>query len=156
MRTSVMLCALGLVLGAAAGVSSGCVACNADVCSDTLWIYFREPGGGALADGEYRIEVARDGEEPEEAVCTLADDGHDLRCTGLDFVLHAPLYDSPDNPHTVLELYYSDDTPAELDVLIVHDGEVLFDERIEPDYELAEPKCDDDCVRSMNKFTLAR
>lgn len=156
MRTTLMLCALGTVLGVVAGVTSGCAACDLGVCGDTLWIYFREPGGGALADGEYRIEVARDDDELEEATCMLADDGHDLRCDGLGDVLHAPLYGSPEHPHTVFELYYEDDTPSTLDVRIVHDGEVVFDERLEPDYALVDPKCDGDCVHSTNRFTLAR
>jgi hypothetical protein len=156
MRTTMMLCGLGLVLGVAAGSTSGCLACDESACWDTLWIYFREPGGGALTDGEYRIEVTLDDGEPEEAVCMLADEGHELHCDGLDNVLYAPLFDSADNPHTVLELFYEEDTPSALDVRIVHDGKVVFDEHVEPDYELSEPKCDADCVRSMNKLTLAR
>lgn len=132
------------------------MACDESICTSTLWIYFDEADGGALQDGAYTIDIVVDG-EPGTATCTIDDQGHSLACDGLQHTLYAPLYDGPDNPHTVLELYFEDDAPPdEVDVRITHDGAVVFDETITPDYELAEPKCDDDCMRSMNRFDLQR
>jgi hypothetical protein len=156
MRALILVAALGAGAGVAFAASSGCVACDEGICTSTLWIYFDEPEGGALEDGTYQIDIVVDG-EPDAATCTIADQAHSLDCEGLAYTLYAPLYDSAENPHTVLELYFEDDDPPdEVEVRITHDGAVVFDETITPEYELADPKCDDDCLRSMNRFELER
>jgi hypothetical protein len=33
---------------------------------------------------------------------------------------------------------------------------VLFDDAIEPDYDLADPGCDADCMEATERFTLSR
>lgn len=155
MKTLLLAAVLGAFVGGALASSTGCVACDDSVCSSTLWIYFEEPDGKALRDGEYHLEITVDG-EPDEATCIVADHGHALDCDGLKFVLYAPLYDSPDNPHEVFELYFEEDPPAEVVVRITHDGDTIFDDTIAPHYELAEPKCDDDCMHATKRFELAR
>jgi hypothetical protein len=143
------------------GLAPGCMFCDGDVCSDVLWVYAREPGGGALQDGEYVIAVETDG-AADSGTCVVSQQGHAIDCDGLAAVIHAPIYDHPDNPHTVLELYYEagdpgPEPPERIAVTITHDGVVVLDESFEPDYELAEPKkCDPDCVHAMHRFTLER
>lgn len=153
----------GFVAAAWAGATSsgGCVVCDDSVCTDVLWVYAREPGGGALQDGEYAIDVELDG-EPDSGVCVVSEQGHAIDCEGLEHVIEAPLYDSEDNPHTVLELFYEagdpgPEPPGHIAVRIVHDGAVVLDESFDPDYELAKPaKCDADCEHAMHRFTFAR
>ena len=111
MRALILVAALGAGAGVAFAASSGCVACDGGICTSTLWIYFDEPEGGALEDGTYQIDIVVDG-EPDAATCTIADQAHSLDCEGLAYTLYAPLYDSAENPHTVLELYF-EDAPAD-------------------------------------------
>lgn len=154
MRSLLLFATLGVSAGIALGASLGCLACDDGVCSSTLWIYFDEPDGGALANGTYVIDIVVDG-EPDTATCTIADEGHTLDCDGLQYTLYTPLY-GPDKPHTVLELYFEEDPPDDVEVRITHDGAVILDETITPDYELAEPKCDADCMHATNRFELQR
>jgi hypothetical protein len=156
-------CFLGLLAVAtiAGGVAPGCTFCDGSVCSDILWVYARESGGGALADGEYVIDVVLDG-APDSGTCVVSQEGHEIDCDGLATVIQAPLYDSPDNPHTVLELYFEagdpgPEPPDQIAVTITHDGAVVLDEAFEPDYELAKPKkCDSDCVHATHAFAFTR
>ncbi len=150
-----------LAVAAIVVVSPGCTFCDSSVCSDILWVYAREPGGGALRDGEYVIDVEVDG-APDSGTCVVSQQGHAIDCDGLPTVIHAPIYDSPDNPHTVLELFYEagdpgPEPPDHIAVTITHDGAVVLDEAFEPAYALAKPeKCDPDCVHAMHRFTFGR
>jgi len=157
---SMLVLGSGLLVGLGAS-AGGCVPCDSSVCTDVLWVYAREPGGGALQDGEYVIEVEAD-DVADVGSCTVSAGGHEIDCEGLPSVLHTPLYDSEDNPHTVLELFYEagdpgPEPPEHISVRITHDGTVVLDEAFEPDYELAKAKkCDADCVHAMHRFSFAR
>ncbi len=125
----------------------GCVPCDASVCSDALWITLREPGGAALRDGEWTIALERDG-EAASGTCVVAQAGHSIRCEGLP-ELYAPIYDDPDNPHTVLQLFDEGAPPQHVVVRVHHDGVLVLDATFEPDYRLAQPeRCDPDCVHA--------
>lgn len=146
--------ALGLGIGL--GTGGGCLACDEGVCSSILWVYAREPGRGPLQDGEYIVEIEVD-DEPSSATCTVSEGGHAIDCAGLEHVLYAPLYDSDDNPHTVLELFFEGAPPEHVEVRISHDGAVVLDEAFDPDYARAEPaRCDSDCEHATHDFELSR
>jgi hypothetical protein len=150
-----VLCGIGLAVGVAVGTTGGCVDCNDDLCNDALWIDIREPGSGALADGDYRFEVETDG-ELRTATCTVGDGGHHLSCDRDEIGLQAPIFGGPGHPHRVFELYFVDDVPETVDVRVVQGDAVLVDEHREIHYELAEPKCDPDCKHAQLELTFAR
>ncbi len=97
------------------------------------------------------------GDHTGTATCEVGAGGESATCDGLDYVLYSTLYDSPDAPRETLEIHIEEDPPPEhLEIRVTHDGDVILDRTFDPDYELAEPKCDADCRRARHDFAFDR
>jgi hypothetical protein len=132
-------------------VGPGCLACDDSVCESRLVIVFREPDGAALSPGLWDFEFVADG-VTRVAACEIGPDSRSSDCEPGDVNVRPIISDDPDNPFTWFQVELasgetSDDLPTLVEVSVVHNGTVIVDERLEPDYELVEPKrCDPDCV----------
>jgi hypothetical protein len=130
----------------------GCLVCTSDVCGSRLVITVKEPQTAALAPGVWEFELALDGAAPLEAACEIGEDSRSAGCEP-DGLVSPFIVGDPDDPYTRFQIDIdggvdrgTEDLPDVVEITIVHDGEVVVDERIEPDYELSKPeRCDADC-----------
>jgi len=134
--------------------SPGCLACDSDVCESRLVVVVREPERAALAPGLWEFEFVIDG-TPLRATCEIGPDSRSADCDTDEVDIAPIISDDPDNPFTwfhseLVRGDVEDDLPDVVDVTIVHDGTVIVDERLMPDYELEKPeRCDPDCVSDI-------
>ncbi len=158
----VVIAAMTSGAASAALTTQGCLACNGDVCSSRLVITIREDGGDALGPGRWSFVLVSDG-ETETATCDIGVDSKSAGCDG-ELAVSAFILDGPHNPYTLFQIDIdggidtgTSQLPAVVELTVENDDEVVIDERIEPDYELSEPKrCDDDCFSEILRFTAAR
>jgi hypothetical protein len=145
--------ALGLATGAIAGAiaaTPGCLACTGDLCGSRLVIMVREPGNAALAPGLWDFEIVADG-EPLVGACEIGEDSRSVDCEPADLTINPMIFDDPDNPFTAYQIPFEGGDglaglPTEVQITILHDGDIVFSRAFEPDYELTKPeRCDPDC-----------
>ena len=147
----------GLALAALALLTS-CHPCNANVCQHILWVTLTEVGGGPLLEGQYVFDLTVDG-VATTATCDIGPGGTTASCTALDPAsgsISADVYDSPNNPHKNFNLQWQVDVPKTMKIHIEHDGVVVLDTTIEPDYEFVDEVCDGDCRHASEDLELLR
>lgn len=145
-------------------VGEGCLACTSDVCGSRLVFTVKEPQTAALAPGVWEFELVLDGGAPLEASCEIGMDSRSASCEPADITVSPMIVGDPDDPFTRFQIDIdggidsgTDELPAVVDLTIVHDGDVVVDDRIEPDYELSKPKrCDDDCFSDFVEIVVQR
>jgi hypothetical protein len=131
--------------------SSGCLHCKDYVCRSRLTITVLEAEDAALAPGAWSFELVVDEGDPKRATCTVADDSRSVRCERYGLPISPLVVDHRDNPYTRFQIDFEgrdgvDELPAIVAIEVLHDGRVVFDEVVQPNYELVEPeRCDPDC-----------
>jgi hypothetical protein len=133
-----------------------CTFCDGSVCTSSLVVIMKEPGGDTLRAGTYEVELEA-GDYSGSATCEVGPMGTSIDCEGLEYTLYAPLYGSPDAPHETLEIHIEDDDPpTHVEILVSHQGNVIADLAFDPRYQLADPGCDDDCFRAKRELLFSR
>ncbi|HET6583855.1 MAG TPA: hypothetical protein VFG69_10410 [Nannocystaceae bacterium] len=142
--------ALGIPLSLVAG--GGCLTCTEDVCGSRLVVTIREPETAALAPGAWEFTFVLDDGEPLLASCEIGEDSRSASCDG-ELDISAFIVGDPDDPFTRFHVDIdggidsgTEELPEVVDLTVVHDGMVVFDDRLEPHYGLVKPeRCDADC-----------
>jgi hypothetical protein len=155
-RPLVLALAGGLLGAAAVAVDLGCQRCTDDVCFSQARLIVGEPGGGPLRAGTYFIELTVDG-EAVSTTCEVAAGAADVDCEALgEYPISAPLFDSPDNPHTQIWIDFSEPLPEAIELNVEHDGASVLATAFEFDYELSKPGCDAECRDALTELAFER
>jgi hypothetical protein len=160
------LAALAL-LGPSALTGCGTQECNAALYPRGLIVDVNSSAG--LADGSYEVLVEADGVEmalaleysPPQWTCSPTEQGP-TPCevevnAGLDRRLVASVEPGPNG--LILNVYYAGDEvlagPEVAVIQVLHDGDVVVDETLEPTYAQDEPNGEDCGVRTSARVALA-
>lgn len=136
--------------------------CNLGGCTTRLVLILEEPGGAAIAPGLWEFQLVLDGVESPPIACEVTEGSASSSCDGNDppnLAVNPLIVGGPGNPITLFQLVVGErvgggeDLPDVVAVTVEHDGELVVNATLEPNYELVEPGCDEQCVD--DKFDLA-
>lgn len=128
-----------------------CVLCTDVPCFSTLRLQITERERAPLGPGTWELAFVVDGGTPLQATCELGPESRSATCEDMEVQVFPMIFDDPENPYTQLQVDFpggdgTEALPQVLGVTITHDGEVVFDEQLEPSYTRSEPaRCDPDC-----------
>lgn len=137
-------------------IGPGCTVCDAAPCFSSLSLTFEEPGHASLRSGSYEIELVLDGEEVATS-CEVDSDAESVVCGDVASAqIGGSVVDDEDGHRTRLFVTLEEPTPMpeSVQVRLVRDGEIVVNADFEPNYEAADPGCDDDCVRAVRHFVV--
>lgn len=152
------ICPLALAVGALLGVAVdlACQPCDASVCVSQARLILGEPGDAPLRAGDYVLELTVDG-EAFSTTCEVTAEAKSVDCESLEkFPISAPLFDSPDNPHTQIWIDFAEPLPAAIELRVEHDGAAILESAFEFDYALSEPGCDAECRDALTELAFER
>ncbi len=148
--------------------NSGCAdiaGCNLGGCTTRLVLIVEEPGGGAIAPGQWEFQLVLDGVESPPIACEVTEGSTGGRCDGdepHEVAVNPLIVGGPGDPVSLFQLVVGegsttgDDLPDVVAVTVEHDGDLVVNAALEPNYQPVDPDCDEQCVDDRIELTVDR